>query len=71
MAINIKSGKTKNPSAPHSQSSRKATRHREAEERNAAYAALTPSQKLGRIDQRLGFGKGAKRERARLARQRP
>lgn len=35
--------------------------------RQAEYDALTPQQKLDRIDERLGKGVGAAKERARLA----
>ena len=38
----------------------------EAEERNSYYAGLSPQEKLARLNQRLGKGKGAKKERAKL-----
>lgn len=41
-------------------------RRARAAERAAEYAALTPKQKLDRLDYRLGKGVGAFRERARL-----
>lgn len=37
--------------------------------RQAARAELTPAQQLARLDQLFGAGVGAKRERARLAKQ--
>jgi len=42
-------------------------RKAEAQERNAARAALTDQQQLDRLDKTLGAGLGAKKERARLA----
>lgn len=45
----------------------KAQRRVEAEERNAKYQALTPAQRLARLDTAFGKGVGAKRERARIA----
>ena len=41
----------------------------EAKERDAAYARLTPKQKIDRLDQKLGKGVGAKKQRERLASQ--
>ena len=42
-------------------------RKAEAQERNAARAALTDQQQLDRLDKILGAGAGAVKERARLA----
>lgn len=39
----------------------------EAAARQEAYNALTPAQKLERLDKAFGAGKGAARERARIA----
>jgi hypothetical protein len=39
----------------------------EAIERQAAYDALTTAQKVARLDQKLGIGIGAKKQRAKLA----
>ena len=39
----------------------------EARERDAAWSALSPEQQLANLDSRLGKGKGAKRQRARIA----
>ena len=47
----------------------RATRERkrkEAEARQAAYQALTPQQRLDRLDKAFGKGQGARRERARI-----
>jgi hypothetical protein len=41
-------------------------RRTEAEERQKAWAGLTPVQQLKELDKRLGVGKGAARQRARL-----
>lgn len=41
-------------------------RHAEAVARQEAYDKLTPHQKLGVLDKRLGTELGAKKERARL-----
>lgn len=38
----------------------------EADERNAFCATLSPKQRIAGLDQMLGVGVGAKRERARL-----
>ena len=38
----------------------------EAQVRQEEYDKLTPRQKLDRLNQRLGFGLGAEKERARL-----
>lgn len=38
----------------------------EAEARNAAHQALTPQQRLAKLDQAFGKGQGAKKERAKL-----
>lgn len=40
-----------------------------AEKRNAEYAALTPAEQLKLLDARLGPGKGATKQRAKLAKQ--
>ena len=45
---------------------RKELRHKEALERQAEYDRLTVEGKLRRIDERLGEGVGATKERARL-----
>jgi hypothetical protein len=45
----------------------RSARQAEAQERNAARAALTDQQQLDRLDTILGVGIGAKKERARLA----
>lgn len=42
-------------------------RRKEAKERIEAVKDLTPTQRLARLDERLGPGVGAKKERARLA----
>jgi len=39
----------------------------EAVERQAGYESLTTAQKVAMLDQRLGVGLGAKKQRARLA----
>lgn len=39
----------------------------EAEVRNAAYQALTPKERIAKLDKAFGPGAGAKRERARIA----
>ena len=46
---------------------RQQTRRDEAKVRQADWDKLTPAKKLKILDQRLGKGEGAKRERARLA----
>ena len=38
----------------------------EAKERNEAWAKLTPEQQLASLDERLGKGIGAKKQRARI-----
>lgn len=43
------------------------SRQKQAEARNAAFQALTPEQRLAKLDDRLGVGVGAKRQRAILA----
>ena len=45
---------------------RREERKREAAERRALRAALTPDQQLGRLDTLFGIGAGATRERRRL-----
>ena len=47
----------------------KSIRSQEAVARQAAYAALSPEDKLKQLDQRLGKGQGAAAERARLLKQ--
>ena len=42
-------------------------RREEAEARNAIWAALTPQQQLTELDKRFGVGKGATKQRAKLA----
>jgi hypothetical protein len=44
-------------------------RRREADERNAAWRALTPKEQLETLDRRHGKGLGAKRQRERIAAQ--
>lgn len=44
-------------------------RQDEAKGRNEARATLTPEQQIEALDNRLGVGVGAERERARLAKQ--
>jgi hypothetical protein len=46
---------------------RREVRQAEAKVRQAEWSKNTPAQKLKVLDQRLGKGEGAKRERARLA----
>lgn len=41
----------------------------EADERNTARAKRTPKEQLQRLDQKLGAGVGARKERARLIQQ--
>jgi hypothetical protein len=48
---------------------RKEERRASAAERQAAHAQLSPEQKLASLDQRLGAGVGAVKERARILRQ--
>lgn len=45
---------------------RKDRRRKEAEERNARWAALTPAEQLAELDKRFGAGIGATKQRARL-----
>ncbi len=45
----------------------KEARRNQAKERNAEWAKLTPKQQLAALDQRFGEGKGASRQRKRLA----
>ena len=45
---------------------RKQIRQDEAKERNAAYAKLTPAQKLARLDAKLGKDIGAIKQRSKL-----
>lgn len=49
--------------------SRRTSRKEEAKERDAARAALTDQQQLDRLNSMFGEGLGAKKERARLAKQ--
>ena len=44
----------------------KEIRHKEAIERNNFWASLTPQQQLESLDNRLGKGIGAKKQRARI-----
>ena len=44
----------------------RAARCRKADEREVARAALTPHEQIAVLDQRLGYGQGATRERMRL-----
>jgi len=46
---------------------RKDLRRREAEERNKAWSGLTHTQQLAALDLRFGEGKGATKQRARIA----
>lgn len=41
----------------------------EADKRNVARAKRTPTEQIRRLDQKLGAGVGAKKERARLSQQ--
>ena len=41
-------------------------KQKEAIERNEAWAQLTPAQQLASLDERLGKGIGAKKQRARI-----
>ena len=50
---------------------RKANRREDAVERQAARDALSASEQIARLDKILGKGKGAVKERARLAKQEP
>lgn len=45
----------------------KEMRRKDAEERQAAYDKLSPKERLARLDAKFGAGKGAKKERAKLA----
>ena len=45
---------------------RRSERRSEAQKRNADWAALSPKQKLTELDQRLGKGTGATRQRKLL-----
>jgi hypothetical protein len=45
----------------------KLRKREEAEARNAAYQALTPQQRLARLDAAFGPSKGAARERLRIS----
>ena len=45
----------------------KADRVAQGETRKISYDSLTTAEKIARLDERLGVGVGAKRERARLA----
>lgn len=46
---------------------REGTRFVQAQERQEAYDALSTLDKIALLDRRLGAGKGAKKQRARLA----
>jgi hypothetical protein len=46
---------------------RKAVRKTEGESRNKMWGALNPTQKLQALNERLGEGVGAKRQRTKLA----
>ncbi len=46
---------------------RRSLKRQQAEERQVAYAALTPKAKLAKLDDVLGPGQGAAKERKRLA----
>ena len=45
----------------------KAEKRKEAKKRNAAWAKLSRKEKIASLDRRLGRGKGAKRQREKLA----
>lgn len=45
----------------------KAMKRAEGEKRNAAWQALTPQAQLAELDRRFGVGKGAGKQRAKLA----
>ena len=47
----------------------KEIKRQEAQERQAEYDSLTVEQKLKRLDDKLGKGKGAKKQRAKLKKQ--
>ena len=47
--------------------SRKSAKREQAEKRQAASAALSPKERLAKLDSVLGPGQGAVKERARLA----
>ena len=44
----------------------KAEKRKEAQSRQAAHDELTPREKLAKLDRKLGKGKGAVKERAKL-----
>jgi hypothetical protein len=46
---------------------RKKLKQREADERATAYGRLTPGQKLTKLDDKLGKGVGAKKQRDKLS----
>jgi len=48
---------------------RKEARREDAEARQAAWAALTPAEKLADLDRRFGEGVGCTRQRARIKRE--
>lgn len=54
---------------PNRNKARKAERRASAAVRQAEHAQLTPAQKLVKLDERLGKGAGAQRERVRLQKQ--
>lgn len=47
-------------------SDRRQERIKEADERNQAWRALSPEKQLQSLDERLGVGIGAKRQRTKL-----
>ena len=49
-----------------SRAQRKERRQEEAEERQSAWDGLNTAQQLQKLDERLGMGVGAKKQRARL-----
>jgi len=48
---------------------RKQQRQKEAQERNAHWASLTPEEKIASLDRRLGSGRGAKKQRLKIQRE--
>ena len=51
---------------PNRNKGRRKTRQEEALERQEFYKALTPEEKIVRLDKKLGKGKGAKKQREKL-----